>query len=423
MSVVQASAEAAQSFEPDVIALKMFLAVGIGLLVGFEREWSHKDIGVRSFALAAMLGMLGAVVSMQLAFAALLTALVIIIFVNWGSFQADHRMEITTSIALMITVVLGVLVGLGHHFTPVAAAILMTMLLAWKEELHRFAGGLKPQEIRSAVLLGLIGFVIYPALPNRFIDYWQLLNPRQAWVTIIVVALVGFVNYVLLRLYSTNGLLYTAALGGLVNSTATVSELATSIGNQPGYAGMTVGLILIATIAMFARNLLLLAIFAPSALASAGFPILAMTGASLLLIVYYRPRSTAAAKEEIILGSPVSLRKVFTFGILFVAIAAAGALAKRFLGHYGVLLISAVGGLVSSAGTTAAAANLAHNAQVSAETAGLAVVVTSVTSALVNVPLVSKLVVDKSVRNHLMLATLAVIAVGLTSVYLNTLRF
>ena len=41
----------------------------------------------------------------------------------------------------------------------------MTMLLAWKTELSRFAGGLQPSEIRSAVLLGLIGFVIYPVCP------------------------------------------------------------------------------------------------------------------------------------------------------------------------------------------------------------------------------------------------------------------
>jgi uncharacterized membrane protein (DUF4010 family) len=44
------------------------------------------------------------------------------------------------------------------------------MLLAWKVELRRFAGGLQPAEIRSAVLLGLLGLVVYPILPDRFID-------------------------------------------------------------------------------------------------------------------------------------------------------------------------------------------------------------------------------------------------------------
>jgi uncharacterized membrane protein (DUF4010 family) len=87
------------------------------------------------------------------------------------------------------------------------------MLLAWKMELQRFAGGLKPEEIRSAVLLCLIGFVIYPVLPDRFVDPWQLIDPRKVWLIVIVVAGIGFFNYVLLRLYSTRGLYWSALLG------------------------------------------------------------------------------------------------------------------------------------------------------------------------------------------------------------------
>ena len=52
----------------------------------------------------------------------------------------------------------------------------MTLLLAWKLELRKFAGGVTIDELRSAVLLGLIGLVIYPILPNRFVDRWQLVN-------------------------------------------------------------------------------------------------------------------------------------------------------------------------------------------------------------------------------------------------------
>lgn len=87
----------------------------------------------------------------------------------------------------------------------------MTMLLAWKTELSRFAGGLQPSEIRSAVLLGLIGFVIYPVLPNRYVDPWKLFNPSDAWISVIAIAGIGFVNYVFLRIYSTRGL-YLSAL-------------------------------------------------------------------------------------------------------------------------------------------------------------------------------------------------------------------
>src|SRR6185437_13900809 len=120
--------------------------------------------------------------------------------------------EATTSVAVILTFVLGVLVGEGHHYTPIAAVVIMTMLLSLKPALTHFAGGLQVNEVRSAVLLGLLAFVIFPVLPNRTVDPWQLINPREAWLTVIVIAALGFVNYVLLKLYSSRGLYYTAVL-------------------------------------------------------------------------------------------------------------------------------------------------------------------------------------------------------------------
>jgi uncharacterized membrane protein YhiD involved in acid resistance len=47
-----------ESFIPLDIATKLALSLGVGLFVGFEREWSRKDVGVRTFALTALLGTL-----------------------------------------------------------------------------------------------------------------------------------------------------------------------------------------------------------------------------------------------------------------------------------------------------------------------------------------------------------------------------
>lgn len=90
------------------------------------------------------------------------------------------------------------------------------------------------QEVRSAVLLGLLGFIIYPALPKQPIDQWRLINPSEAWLTVIVIATLGFVNYVFLKIYRSRGLYCTAMLGGMVNSTATVAELAGYLANPEG---------------------------------------------------------------------------------------------------------------------------------------------------------------------------------------------
>jgi len=303
------------------------------------------------------------------------------------------------------------LVGEGHLFTPVASAILMTMLLTWKTELQRFAGDLAPGEIRGAVLLGLIGFVIYPLLPNRFIDSWHLLNPRQSWFIVIIVAGLGFLNYVLLRLYANRGLYYTAALGGLVNSTATVAELSRLLTGDA--SGMAVALVLITSVAMFLRNLLILAIFARAAVPIAAWPILAMTAFATFFAWKKRDRSTEAV-SPLHVSSPVSLKYVLKFGALFVGMEILGTIGARYLGKYGFLALSLLGGMVSSASATAAAATMVIHGKLSPDVAGVATVFASITSALVNLPLVERQTHDKRTTRTLAVISIFLVAIGLT---------
>ena len=84
-------------------------------------------------------------------------------------------------------------------------------------------------------------------------------------MTVMLVAGIGFVNYVLLRIYGNRGLYYTALLGGLVNSPATVAELSTKLAQEGALVSLAVPIVLLTVIAMFVRNLIILAIFAPSA--------------------------------------------------------------------------------------------------------------------------------------------------------------
>lgn len=117
-------------FPASPIALRMAVAVGIGMLVGMEREWSNKEVGVRSFAIGALLGMLASVLSSNVVIASLIGVFLLVAAMNTRSMLADRSLEITTSAALILNYLLGVRVGFGHIFTPVAGAIVMTMLLA-----------------------------------------------------------------------------------------------------------------------------------------------------------------------------------------------------------------------------------------------------------------------------------------------------
>jgi len=372
----------AARFPPAAVAARIAISLAVGMLVGFERESANKDAGIRTFGLTALLGALSVLIAPSYALAGVVGVIVLVAFLNAHSLLSNRSLEITTSAALLVTYALGVLVGLGHTFTPVASAILMTLLLAWKVELRKFAGGVSIDELRGAVLLGLIGLVIYPVLPDRFIDRWELVNLRQSWVTVVVIASIAFVNYVLLRLYSTRGLYWTAILGGLVNSRAAVAELMTV-----GTGSRTTVVVLLVTLAMFMRNIVLLALFAPRALLTAVGPIFAMACVALLL------RTGKPDDEpgiELALGSPISLRRVLSYGLLFIAIEVIGTLAERAFGNVGFMAASGISGIASSASATAAAANLSASGKITPELAGTAAVIASMSSALTNVPLVFK---------------------------------
>ena len=404
-------------FPTTPIALKMGVAIGIGMLVGMEREWSNKDVGVRSFAIVALMGMLASAINTSVTVAALVGVLLLIAAMNTWSILSDHSPVITTSAALLVDYLLGILVGLGHIFTPVAGAIVMTMLLAWKTELSRFAGGLLPSEIRSAVLLGLIGFVIYPVLPKRYIDPWQLFNPSDAWISVIAIAGIGFVNYVFLRIYSTRGLYLSALFGGLVNSSATVAELA-GRALETGMIARTTTLCLLTTIAMFARNLILATLFSPKSLSATLVPLLAMTVVAGLWM--WRDRVIEhSVPGTVKLASPISLTKVLWFGALFITIQVAGTVLTRRFGSYGMLATGVFGGLVSSASTTAAAATLAMHGSISPALAGSTTVLASLSSAAVNLPIVWRAARDKAVVRRLSTEVFTVVAVGLAAVVVD----
>lgn len=369
------------------VATRILVAVACGLLVGLERQWAHKELGSRTFPIVSLLGAISALISPAFEIAGFAGIVVLVAVTGIRSLVLNGAAEATTSAALMATFALGVLSGEGHVFTPSAAAILMTLMLAFKPQLARFAFGLKGEEVRGAVLLALIGFVIYPTLPNRFVDPWQLFNPRTVWLTIILISAIGFVNYILLRLFSVRGLYYTAIFGGLVNSTAAIAELTSLLrdsGENSEAQAVTVNMLTI--ISMFVRNLGLLVIFSPQAALLALGPILAMIATASLVV--WRQKSGTSAAPSLQIGSPLELTKVASFGLLFVFIQTAGALGQRLLGSSGIVVVSLLGGLASSASSTAAAATLASQGHISPHEAAVCTVLTSIASMMANLPIV-----------------------------------
>jgi uncharacterized membrane protein (DUF4010 family) len=236
----------------------------------------------------------------------------------------------------------------------------------------------------------------------------------------VVIACLGFMNYVLLRVYGSKGIYFTAILGGLVNSTASVAELSSTL-SATGLVSLTVPVVLLTSVAMFFRNVIILAIFAHSAIRTAALPLLAMAGVAGYWI--YRDRNLAGHLDgefSLSLASPVSLRKVMSFALLFLVVQISATLGQRLLGSAGFQIVSVLGGLVSSASTAAASANMAIHGKVTSAQAGMAVVLTSMASALVDLPIVVRQAKNKLVTRTLAISSLLQVFIGVAVLILQS---
>jgi uncharacterized membrane protein (DUF4010 family) len=405
--------------EYQALAYQAALATGIGLLVGLEREWAQKEVGVRTFALTGLLGLITFLIAPSFTLAGLAGVLLLMVFLNLHSLTRDQSLELTTSLCLIVVYFLGAMVGKGQestkwYFIAATSGIVVVLLLAWKLELRKFAGALRPEEIRSAVLLGLLSVVVSPMLRDAPVGPYGLFNPHKFWMTVVIIAGIGFLNYVLLRLYSDRGLYYAAVLGGLVNSTAAVAELAGQLRQRGTPLAKAVSILMLTNMSMFVRNGVILAIFAPVAIYHAAAPLAAMA-VSTAIIARLKSETDETPAEPLKLTSPVSLIRVTKFGLLFLVLAVSGTLAQRFLGDVGFLAVSIAGGLVSSASTTATAAQLVGDGKIDPGTAAIATILTSIASAVVNMPLVQQQTKNSELTRRLTIATAATIAVGLVA--------
>lgn len=374
----------AESWPYVQILVRLALALALGLLIGLERERRGKEAGLRTFGFVALLGALGGSLGTPFALATLALTGMLTVVLNVQTLRANQGAELTTSAAMLVTCMAGILCGLGHTISPAAVMVIATALLAWKERLAGFSMGLSEGELRSALLLAILAIVIYPALPAGPIGPLGLVEPRAAWVTVILIAGIGFVNYILWKMYGTRGAELSGFLGGLVNSNFTVIEMASRVRQSAGaLQGTAFRGILLATAAMLLRNAALLAILAPLALLGAlgAFGLMLLCCVALVLASLRGRRGLPPVQAPAItLDLPFSLPQALKYGVVFLLLHVVGALTQRQFGDAGFYFVSVVGGLMSSASAVAAAATLAAQGSLAPGVAGTGAVLASFTS-------------------------------------------
>jgi uncharacterized membrane protein (DUF4010 family) len=402
-----------------LLAEKVAVSACVGLLIGLEREWRHKEVGVRSFTIAALLGTIAWVVSPTFALVEVGVVIVIIVLANVHLFSNKQPMELTTALALAVTNVLGVLIGSGYFFLPLACAIVIAALLSWKNELIEFTSKLTMAEIRGTLLMAFIAAVIYPLLPPTAIDPWRIIVPRSIWLTVIVVSGLSFINYVLLRQYGMKGMRYSAILGGLVNSAAVSILLGQQLKAHPDAAETVPSNFLLADLAMIFRNGALVVIFSWPAGPAASYATLLVIGPMMLvaaLLAFFSllraAKQKQLASQTIDLRSPLDLRSVLRFGLLFLSLSVLSGIGELLFGAIGFLVVVVVGALASAASSAVLVGTHVLRGQISPGTAVLALFLATVVGLVENVVIIYAVSRNREMTVRLSLFTLPIILAG-----------
>ena len=103
----------------------------------------------------------------------------------------------------------------------------MAILLALREPLHGWVRTLTWPEMRSALTLLAMSFLLLQILANRPVDPWNVINRSEIWLLAILVAAVSFGGYIAVRVLGERKSIAMAAIaGGVASSTATTLSLA-----------------------------------------------------------------------------------------------------------------------------------------------------------------------------------------------------
>jgi uncharacterized membrane protein (DUF4010 family) len=366
-------------------AFRIGISAALGMFIGLEREWAHKEAGIRTFALFCLTGMVSTTIfPPYVTIACAVFAIAFTIIMSAYGIVQKKDPNLTTSAALFITFFVGVLVGIDQIIPGVIIAIVVTALLSIKTELQSIAVELTAQEVHAAVEFGILAFVIYPILPDYPIDPWGVVNPRTIWLMVVIISGIGFLNYIIMKRYGTKGAAYTGFFGGLANSTAVVAEFTNRIKTEPGLTMVAVSAVLLSDVAMCLRNIFLCLILAPMLLPRLIIPFGVMMAIGGLYAYRYLARQQAV---PIKIHSPFSIRNALVFGTIFLAMVLLSAAAVFEFGNAGFLASSFIGGMVSSASATASSIALLQAGALDARTAALGIVIASMSSIAVKFPL------------------------------------
>lgn len=330
------------------------IALGLGLMIGVERERGAKDAfaGIRTFPLITLMGCAAAMLNDHFApwsfpfTFVILAAFVLASYVFTGS---AGEPGITTEISSLLGFLYGALVWWKMTELAAALAVVTVLLLATKQPLERLSQRIGPQDLAAALQFGVITLIVLPILPDQTYDPLEVINPREIWKMVVLIAGIDLVGYALIKVLGPQqGIGLAGLLGGLASSTAVTLGFSRHSREDPRLAPeLALGMILACTI-MFVRVLAEVFAINPAVGRVLVTPIASAGGAGLAGCAYLwfsqRRKARQAGQQTIEASNPFELWPAIQFGLLFGVILFLSKAAQEYFGSAGVYVSSIIAG-------------------------------------------------------------------------------
>ncbi len=338
-------------------ALKVGLTLLLSLLVGLQREeqklgQGHYHFGgVRAFPLIGLFGyalaLVGGANLLLVAAGLLVVGALMVLSYRYKLSASGSDAGITTEVSALGTYVGGALIAHDYIWVACSLAVFSLLLLDLKQGLEGLARKIPPDEITTLGKFLLLTVVLLPIVPNQGYTAFHL-NPFKTWLAVVAVSAVSYGSYVVERLmHGRGGPLVSALLGGAYSSTVTTVVLARRAADTDRprlYSGSIVA----ASGVMYARLIVLLAVFSLPLAARLGVPFAVLAIAGVIGGTWWsrRPDAPDGVQTAPVPGrNPLQLRTALLFGVVFVVLLVVTQLVVTHLGRGGAYGLAAVMGV------------------------------------------------------------------------------
>lgn len=363
-------------------------ALGIGLLIGIERERRKGEgparaaAGLRTFTLASLLGALAMLLGGGATLAVLAAVVGALAIVSYRRSRDDDP-GLTTEIALVLTFMLG---ALAMHDAPLATGIgvLVAIALAARSQLHRFVVRvLSEQEVHDGLLLAAAALVILPLLPDRAVDPLGAINPRTLWKLAVLMMAINACGHIALRAAGPAlGLSFAGFASGFVSSTATIAAMGAEARRNPALRAGAVSGAVLSSLATVVYLAVLLAATSPAVLHAMALPLLSAGAAAAAYGLLITLRGARAHRgEPPPAGRPFNPRLALLFAATMGALMLVTTILTDRFGAGGAGVAAALAGFADAHSAAAAVASLQAGSRVTAEQAVLPILAGFTTNA------------------------------------------